>query len=238
MTKRYTVRILMLLLIGWALPLAVLAASQEGSYDRVYTLDHLQPRVAEILIWEICDEVGGDEVCRVRTTSDNALAVVGPDAFHSAVARMVAAKDVNPRPTQTFLIALVAASRDGEGVDAEIPESAADALRDVSEFMPYRRFDLVDSGWIRTSQRGSVRLAGENSGMVFEVTVVYEAIQQVDRIDLNLGGFGVERVHANGEHEGLISTSLRMDVGETVVVGTSKPDGHGSALVAVLTAVP
>jgi hypothetical protein len=36
----------------------------------------------------------------------------------------------------------------------------------------------------------------------------------------------------------VIDTSFTMDVGETVVVGTSRLKGNGKALIALLTAVP
>jgi hypothetical protein len=48
-------------------------------------------------------------------------------------------------------------------------------------------------------------------------------------------GFGVSTIPRSGS---LISTSFTMDVGETVVVGTSRLKGGDKALIALLTAVP
>jgi hypothetical protein len=48
----------------------------------------------------------------------------------------------------------------------------------------------------------------------------------------------VDKATTNGRSRGVIDTSFTMDIGETVVVGTSRVRGGDKALIALLTAVP
>jgi hypothetical protein len=151
-----------------------------------------------------------------------------------------------PRPsvagqeTQLFQVVLLRASRQGpESVD-DVPKSARKALDDIREFLPFKRYQLVDSGLMRlvSGLQGRIVLSSYEVAMSFE---------EKDR-KLAIWFFSVYPVkpkgtqplppgHAPEAVKPLISTSFSIERGETVVVGSSKINGD-EALVVLLTAVP
>jgi len=149
--------------------------------------------------------------------------------------------------TQLFQVVLLQASRKGtEDVD-DLPKSAAKALADVRDFLPFKRYRLLDSGIVRMSyaMSSSVTIAA------YQVKFSYE--RKDDK--LSIWWFTVLPAKAKVETPAppgsrseiysvapeaikpLISTSFAMDRGETVVVGSSKIDGD-DALIVLLTALP
>ena len=242
------------------------AAAEEAVYDRVYRLTHLDPRVAETWVWQLCEERAGirsgsatesTPLCRVRSTEP--LVVFASDAVHAQVTRLLAEKDVDPRPSQTFQIVLVEASRAGSGYSDDLPAASRAALEDVEEFLPYDSFRAVDVGWLRTSRDGEITL-GESDGQLYRVSLSYLARQQLDGIELSVRRFVIDLrgkpeiwppsppaegnaalsvvTPAPAPESHLLGTTLTMGVGETVVVGTSRSGDGEWALIAVLTAMP
>jgi hypothetical protein len=110
-----------------------------------------------------------------------------------------------------------------------VPKAAQQALSDMKDFLPYKSYSLVDSGWVRgETSRLHIRLRGLSGQDIIEASI---NVGWAPERQLGVG-FGLE---AGGVL--LISNRFTMRVGETVVVGTSRLGGD-KALIALLTAVP
>lgn len=148
--------------------------------------------------------------------------------------------------TQLFQVALLRASRKGSDDTEGLPKSATKALADIREFLPFKRYQFLDSALVRLAL-----------GMQSAVTVdAYEVKFSYERKDdkLSIWWFTVlpaQKIETPAPPPGpvrgparapeavkpLISTTFVMDRGETVVVGSSKLNGD-EALVVLLTALP
>ena len=218
-------------------------------YDREYMVRQLSSHEAEVLIWEQCPKLA-DSLCRVRGTGvrDGVLAVVvfADDATHARIARTLAEHDVVPA-THAFQVVLLLADRQPGGIPKEELSAATQkALQDVMGFLPFTRFRVLDSGWVRTSDKGQLLLGGLAGP---PISVAFELGRRSgDQMYVN--GFEVlapivpstfdpkdPRNPPHWPHRTLISTSFGIKLGETLVVGTSKLDGGEEALVALVSAV-
>ena len=136
------------------------------------------------------------------------------------------------RPTYTFQAVLLVADMTEGGSLENVPGTAQRALRSASSFLPYKSYRLLDAAWIRTAFKGSSRVTG------FEIFLTVDpGGKSGERIVLN--EFYLRALTKAGAVEGrpVLSTTFSMELGETVVVGTSKLDGSDKALVVLLTAV-
>jgi hypothetical protein len=141
------------------------------------------------------------------------------------------------RPTYTFQAVLLIADNSAGGSLEGVPENAQKALRSAASFLPYKSYRLLDSAWIRTAFKGSSRVTGP-ADTYLEVNLVVDPGGKSDsRIVLN--EFNLQTLLKNGAPYGrpLLSTTFSLELGETVVVGTSKLDGSEKALVVLLTAL-
>ena len=144
------------------------------------------------------------------------------------------------RQTQLFQVVLLRASRNGPEAVDDVPKSARKALEDIRDFLPFKRYQLVETGMIRLT-------AGMSGRIVLDLYEVSMSFEEKD------GKFAVwlfsvypakpKRAeplppgHAPEAVKPLISTSFSIERGETVVVGSSKINGD-EALLVLLTAVP
>jgi len=209
-----------------------------------------------------------------------------------------------------FSIVLVTGSTSAStpGASSAIPATAARAIADLKDFLPYRSYSLIDSQWALGSRGFTTTLQGPQ-GVVYSVTA---STAQVSATRVNVASFALTDTRSAGFREtndqenelarerqrqvesrlrdtsaridaaraknlegnkameelntrlaelersradlllqqqlstqaavlsssrAVIRTSFSMDVGETVVVGTSRLDGD-KALIVLLTAVP
>jgi hypothetical protein len=152
-----------LLLLGGFAVQPARAQSADTPTWRSFNVRYLDVREAEILIWDVCAEIDEDE-CDVRSSGESrrgggTLQVFGDRATQERAARMLADRDVAP-PTTPFQIILVRGSRDGSGMPADLSENARRALEDITGFLPFTRFAVLDTAWLRTSERARVSLSG------------------------------------------------------------------------------
>jgi hypothetical protein len=138
----------------------------------------------------------------------------------------------------------------------DVPPAALKALNDLKDFLPYKNYKLLDTQWTMGSGRLAGRLRGpENSGYYFEVqtrrgedvpivvsrfVLRAESAHDEARAVLTpkpLAQAQSVRMAALGFSRNLIDTSFSMDLGETVVVGTSRIQGNNNALIVLLTAI-
>ncbi len=147
------------------------------------------------------------------------------------------AASADSRPTYSFqAIFLVADMSEGGTLDS-LPANAQRALRSARTLLPYKSYRLLDAASIRTSFKGSSRVSGPDGGY-FEVYLTIDpGGKSGERIVLN--EFYLQTLTKAGAVYGrpMLSTTFSMELGETVVVGTSKLDGSDKALVVLLTAV-
>jgi hypothetical protein len=137
-----------------------------------------------------------------------------------------------------------------------VPAAALKALNDLKDFLPYKNYKLLDTQWTMGGGRMSGTLRGpENSSYTFEVQARKGTDAPIVISRFMLGGPAEDRmaglvargmatsnqanefyVKASPFTRSLIDTSFSMDIGETVVVGTSRLQGN-NALIVLLTAV-
>jgi hypothetical protein len=164
--------------------------------------------------------------------------------------------------TQAFQVILLVAEMQGTTGTDGLPKSALRARDDLKDFLPFKGYRALDMAWIRTTGSAETRLTGptgqayyarlnaqlgENGTRGEKIFVSsFELRDDVEGekptaltpkpgAESATGAYSLSRRLAGSR---IISTSFGMEVGETVVVGTSKITGGDKALVVLLTAVP
>jgi hypothetical protein len=159
-----------------------------------------------------------------------------------------------PMP-QGFSVVLVLGDNQLTSMADNVPTAARKALADIRDFLPYRGYRLLDAQWILGSSHSSSRLRGPDDQ---EYELSLRSVPGGGHIHVTFalleGGavLALRKEEAAAEamrretpaiataiaRRGVIETSFAMDIGETVVVGTSRIRGGDKALIALLTAVP
>jgi hypothetical protein len=224
--------------------------------SRSFAVHSVDTRVVETWIWDLCEQYE-EEQCRVIGVSPgnpSQVTVQGGEQVIAAVARLLAKRDTSVARTQTFQIILVQGKRGAGGMDPGLPKSAAAALEDVSQFMPFDSFSLIDTALISTTRDGETVLSGPGE-VRYEARLSFFTTESVDGPVIVVRQLRVESQpvwrepppagpSAAAERPGgwvrdtLLDTSLSVGVGETAVVGTSKLNGGDEALILLLTALP
>lgn len=247
--------------LGLALGLAMLVGTTAAQaadtppskqiYERTYILRQLSTHEAEVLAWEQCAKTESD-ICRVRDAGYDSklnsapyVMVIADDATHQRIARALTERDVLPA-THAFQVVLLLADRQPGGIPKDLPANTQKALQDVVGFLPFTRFRMLDSGWVRTSREGQLQLgglAGPPLNVSLEIGRRGEDRMYVDEFKVLAPtvppGFDPKdpRNPPAWPMRSLISTAFGIKLGETLVVGTSKLDGGDEALVALVSAV-
>jgi hypothetical protein len=157
-----------------------------------------------------------------------------------------------------FSVVLVVGSLSGAGGAASdgVPEAAKKALTDMRDFLPYKRYQLLDAAWMLccSSLAGSIsgRVRGPDERdyrySVDPLTVtdsklnVRFAIREstpTSAGSTHASEVGLARDHPrmieSTRAQNIIDSTFSISLGETVVVGTSRLNGD-RALIAILTA--
>jgi hypothetical protein len=209
------------------------------SYYRPHELHSLDYRVAETLAWEVCREIGSTfkDPCKVDSASDHKLVLLGPPEAHARLVEILAERDPPERGLQRFELRLMRGRRGGTGAAVgPLPPGVASALAGLEEFLPSTRFELVASGSLRTSGRGELELAGTRDER-YRVALDYRG-RRTGRgpgtlfVDVAVTEVGPRE---KSEERSLVSATLSVDLGETIVVGSSAA-GDGDVLVLLLSA--
>ncbi|RMH18122.1 MAG: hypothetical protein D6696_13955 [Acidobacteria bacterium] len=166
-------------------------------------------------------------------------------------------EDLSEQPSQSFQVHLLVADvGSGETSFEGLSKSAQKALVDLRDFLPFTTYRLLDFAWLRSSGYASAKMRGPEERL-FRVSLRHRSPSEETGGQIFVSHFELSessetpvadalrsRVMPQGAvvaplaRTPLISTSFRMEVGETVVVGTSRLDGERKALVVLLTAVP
>lgn len=210
---------------------------------RVYNPRFLTSHNAAALAFHVCGE---DERCEVESMGSQGIILRAIPQIHAEYEMLLTEQDVPPA-TQEFRVILLRA--DQSGSMPEVPAAAQAALEDLREVLPYTGFEMIDSGWLRMSRSGSTTLGEAGS---FLVHIVFTGDSRQDSA-LLVEGF--ELVHSRvmwenldaedgskpwshlGDGRTVLSSQFGINVGETVVVGTSRTNGSNEALVVLLTAL-
>jgi hypothetical protein len=222
------------LLLSLLSPLATLAAQQGEAQTMRYEVRYLNDHQAVSLAWEQCPQ---KDACRIGALTGPGgrgavMDVTADAATQERFARALAERDV-PR-TQKFQLVLLAAGTKPNGSPPPLSAGAQKALDDIREFLPFKSYRVLDAALIRIAQDdvAQARVAGLSAAS-YKVSMRFRS-GGTDGRKLVIDGFGLD----DEKDRDLIQTSFAMDVGETVVVGTSSVGGSEEALVAILTAMP
>lgn len=150
-------------------------------------------------------------------------------------------------PTQLFQVVLVRGAINGSEEIVGIPKNAEKAIRDVRDFLPFKSYKVLDTGLLRLDAGGfgKVRLDGIPPQQ-YDVGVAWRTASSQKKI--LIWAFSVYAVRVPGAtplprgvapeaERPIIDTSFNLDVGETIVVGSSKLGGD-QALIVLFTALP
>ena len=258
--SRWTILFLLLLTAG-AMPAAARAQEEPAPLTTIrYEIRYMDLHAAEALAWEQCPAALKPR-CRVAALASGGdphrkayLEVMADAATHERIAKALVKADSMPR-TQVFQLVLLAAGSSPGGAAPALSVSAQKALDDLRGFLPYKRYEVLDTAWFRATQddvtEARVRgLGGASYRLQFRFRMtgaIAEGQLFVDAFQLAQEP-GIPRPPAAKESEqpaptprpsrDLISTSFGLKIGETLVVGASKVDGAEDALVVLLTAIP
>jgi hypothetical protein len=229
------------LLLLLALPLAAPAAQEEpsqktptrsGAYFGRYITRYLDVSSALTLAWEQCPQ---REACEIKGLSQDRGAVLDVTvdaATHERLARAFAKHDV-PR-TQSFQLVILAASNKPNGDVPALYTGAQKALDDIKGFLPFKSYRILDTALIRVTQYDVAKAQVMGLSVnTYQVTLRFRTAGTEGK-KLLLDVFALK----DQKDDDLIHTSYSMDVGETVVVGTSSVDGAQEALVVLMSAMP
>jgi hypothetical protein len=124
------------------------------------------------------------------------------------------------------------------GSSEVLTPGAEKALADMKGFLPYKTYRTLDTAYQIGLNGPHLQLKGvdgQKHEFFMRSTVVSPTVIKVDLLRL-WDVPGVDSRNSSSGPNVLIDTSFKLDLGETVVVGTSRLDG-GRALLVVLTAV-
>ncbi len=214
--------------------------AEEDVYLRTYPLGDLSPYTAEILALRQCPN--GNAVpgrCLVRNATAEEIVVGADAATHQKIAEALQ-KALEPAATPQFQIVLVRAHKDGQGISSALPDNVHAALEDASTLLPYTRYELLDTGLVRSQDSAELKLI-DAEGQQYSVVLSFSLEPGPDPLRIDFHRFQLAHrgnVDQTADARGLLlSTSFDMALGETLVVGTSKLNGGGEGLIALVTAV-
>jgi len=145
---------------------------------------------------------------------------------------------------QLFQVILLRGTTTGNSEIVGLPKNAEKAIRDMRDFLPFKSYRLLDSALLRVQDLGKARLSGIPPQQ-YEVRVAYRAmpngklsIWEFKIVAMKLPGATPlpAGVAPEAEHA-VIDTSFTVDLGETIVVGSSRLGGE-QALIVLFTALP
>jgi hypothetical protein len=132
---------------------------------------------------------------------------------------------------QSFSVVLVEGDVQGSGsIPEDVPPAVRAALAEMKDFLPFKSYRLLDAGLVRATTFVDARINLRAGPDLIPPAVVLLAVRQSMPGKLQVGFKLIGSAH-------VIDTTVMMDVGETVIVGTSRGRGD-KGLIALLTALP
>ena len=163
-------------------------------------------------------------------------------------------------PSYLFQLVLLVGSTEGESKLEGVSANVVKALDDIREFLPYKNYRVVDTQLMRSAGRMEGLVSGPE-GQDYRVEMGFTANPEQSKIlvrRFSLSDYGGTHTISTGRSDTgsgqssvsggvvraprgprrLIESSFSLEVGETIVVGSSKLNGGGEALLVLLTAIP
>jgi len=148
-------------------------------------------------------------------------------------------------------LALIVAGKEVKEGMQPVPPPVAKAIQDIKGFLPYTNYELQDTAVVRGVNMTPIHfnLVGPTSR--YQAALQYQLTE--DPKKLNVFKFDLVRTYeqragssaqnfweqpAPDSYREVLSTAFLVNVGEPIVVGTSRLDGTGTALVVILTVMP
>ena len=155
------------------------------------------------------------------------------------------------RDSYLFQVVLLIGDKSGSSSVEGVSANVVKALDDIREFLPYKSYRVLDTALLRSAGHVDGLMAGPD-GQDYRVEM---RIRPGPGNRLSVQGFALidmgsplpPRKQGSSEKipplapraaRTLINSSFSLDVGETIVVGSSKLNGSGQALLALLTVIP
>ena len=152
-----------------------------------------------------------------------------------------------------FQTVLLYGSAEGKSDLGDVPQNVLAALDDVKKFLPYKSYRLVDASILRSNHSAGGRLTGPE-GKEFELEFSFRpgeddtllvksfgidtfVIKPRDRVIIEGNEPKIVHEPPRRARKSVIASSFTVKIGETIVVGTSKLNGSGTALVVLFTAM-
>ena len=134
--------------------------------------------------------------------------------------------------TRLFQVVVLVGDMDKGGIDASVPANSRQAVEDIAQFLPYSSYKLVDTALIRSAKEGQAMMSGPQNQDYLVALHHYKGASG-DKIFVR----EFQLLDRSNDDRMLIRTSFEVSLRETIVVGSSKLDGGGKALVVLFTAV-
>ena len=147
---------------------------------------------------------------------------------------------------------MLAASKSGPNELSDLPANTRQAVEDVRQFLPFKSYRLLDTALVRTDRVARTTLTGPND-REFRATftldgrhepgqLMVRTFELVEKIEVPLAallaGGDDAPAPASPASKTVLSSSFAAEIGQTVVVGTSRLNGGDEALMVLFTALP
>ena len=210
-----------------ALPAARAAAPPSGAVERFYELRFLNAAEAVALASNLCLTDG----CAVAPIGSTSIRVQADIATQERVAKALNEAD-QPPADQSFQLILLQAERSGTGDPGPLPASAQKALTDLKDFLPYSRYEFLDSAFVRTNREARMVVQGMG-GHAYEAQLRFRGDARTPGGELLVDRFVLRLVP--GDMLGLLTA---MTTGAGASRGTSGAPSPPAAAPRAATAAP
>ena len=153
--------------------------------------------------------------------------------------------------THLVQISLLAASKTGPSELTDLPENTRQAIEDVRRFLPFKSYRLLDTALVRTDRGARTTLTGPDDRefrAAFSLnpppisgSLLVRSFELVEKVELPaamLVGNGDSPGPVSPANKPVLSSSFTAEIGQTVVVGTSRLNGGDEAMMVLFTALP
>ncbi len=140
-----------------------------------------------------------------------------------------------PKGVDGFHLVLLAAHTNEAKWMPQLPSGVMKALRDASEFLPYKGYVLVDEAFVRGRGASEQRVALRYPKVDYLATVEAGELSTTGARVVTVSLTEIAPVISGGVE--LLNATFSASDGETVVVGTSRVRGSQQALVLLVTLV-
>lgn len=166
-----------------------------------------------------------------------AITLVDEKPVVEVMRKMIERFDVKPRQIQ-FVLRLVQAEQAAK--PAPVPEEIRPVVKQIQEVLRYNQFKVVDQAFlaIEANRESKLQVGGEHGYQVELETEMVEG--QADSVRLRFHLYRPEMIREPGKEvlnlrHTLVATTVELKDGETAVLGASKINGDGKALITVVS---